>query len=182
MRVVADPQRRQFLRTGLGVSLSLWVASSLPLLSGCSTPLAAGRRWLRQQDVDLLERFTPLVISDAVAADIPDFIGALEDFYLSTAPATRRQIRQIFDLMSLAPTRRWLTACPDFDTAALPRQRAALHAMQHSDSDLRVAVAGFFIQSLAMVWYERPQSWAAIGYEHPAHLATPIIPQRDVPA
>ena len=182
MKDVRDPQRRQFLRTGLGLSLALWAGSGFTLLAGCSTPMAAGQRWLRRQDVDLLTRFIPLVISDAEASAVPGFITALEDFYLSTAPATRRQIRQIFDLMSFAPTRRWLTACPDFDTAALPRQRAALLAMQDSDSDLRVAVAGFFIQSLAMVWYEQPQTWAAIGYAAPLHVATPITPPRKASA
>lgn len=183
MRTLPDPGRRQLLRGGLGLGLTLWLGSTLSVLSGCSQPVLPGRTWLRAKDVQLLQEVAPALLVDLQPADLASFIDELEAFYLSTSAATLQQIRQIFDLLTLAPTRRWLTGHADFAQLSKAELAGVFTTMRASSSSLRVAIAGFFTQSLALTWYKRPSSWQAVGYEQPAHQPCPIAkPQGVAPA
>ncbi|KZX82076.1 Tat pathway signal protein, partial [Alcanivorax sp. HI0013] len=106
--------RRSFLKLGAAGSALLATGSSLTLLTGCSSNdgPAAGYRYFRQQDVDLLTPLVGAVLGKAltdVGASAEDGMKAYDDLLDGAMPGTRATLFQILDLMQLGAARWFIT-------------------------------------------------------------------------
>lgn len=158
--------RRQFLQTGLAGSLLLGIA-------GCGP--AAGKEAGRRAVVAAL---APVILDGALptAADargkaVAATVDGVDKAIAGLAPATQKEIGQLFDLLAFAPTRILVAGVwPAWDIA-LPGEIAAfLDSWRHSRFDLlRTGYAGLHDLILG-AWYAQADSWPAIGYPGPPLL------------
>ena len=171
-----DIRRRHFIKLGLGATLGWGLVATGGLLTGCSAAPAPGWRWLRPQDIALLSALIPVVLLDNWTHQISeqDLIRDVESFFLTTSDPGLAQIRKVFDLMTLAPSRWLLSRASDWATISQPEAMKAWQFLLSGRSDTSLAIAGLFTQVLSMAWFKRPESWLSIGYEPPQHIATPV--------
>lgn len=166
--------RRGLLQVGLCGSAALAGAGLLGSLSGCSAERPAdGFVQLRTSDLPMLRRLTPILLERALPA--PDMPGAVRDTLASLdlglahlPPAVSKQVRQLFDLLSLPLTRGPLTGiwrgweqAQDADIHAFLRrwQNSSLALLRQGQLSLQ--------QMVLMAWYGRPESWRHCGYPGP---------------
>lgn len=158
--------RRQFLQTGLAGSLLLGVA-------GCGP--AAGKEAGRRIVVAAL---APVILDGALPTAaaargkaVAATVDGVDKAIAGLAPATQKEIGQLFDLLAFAPTRILVAGVwPAWDIA-LPGEIAAfLESWRHSRFDLlRTGYAGLHDLILG-AWYAQADSWPAIGYPGPPLL------------
>ncbi len=111
----ATLDRRQFLRTGFTSSAALATVSSLVTLTGCATaPQSLYQEdgqpaFLTEEDIEMLRAVTPVVLGDAMteaqSQDMDPFLLQVDGAMLALSPENRKQVRQLFDLLTFAPTR-----------------------------------------------------------------------------
>ncbi|NNM52566.1 MAG: hypothetical protein HKM02_10140 [Pseudomonadales bacterium] len=171
-----DAQRRHFIKLGLGAMLGWGLVATGGLLTGCSSAPAPGWRWLRTQDVALLSALFPVVLQDNWTHQIPvvTLVRDVESFFLTTSEPGLAQIRKVLDLMTLAPSRWFLSRAPDWATISQPEATTSWQFLLAGRSSTTMAIAGFFTQVLTMAWFKRPESWLSIGYEPPQHIVSPV--------
>lgn len=173
---VGGLSRRQFLKTGFAGSLLLAGGSATALLAGCASQTAApGFAFLRPQDVAVVRALIPVVLADAVPAGdtqaIERVLKSADDFIAGTSPAAMDQLKQLFDLLSLAPARVALCGLwDDWPQASAGDLDAFL--LRWRDSRLDLLRAGYLglVKIITASWYLLPESWVAIGYEAPIHV------------
>ena len=100
----------------------------------------------------------------ALAAAIEGVHAAI----LSLAPATQKEVQDLFGLLALAPARRILTGIADGWENARPEQVIAFLQdwRLHRLGLLRTAYHALHDLVLG-AWYAQPASWEAIGYPGP---------------
>lgn len=181
MPVLEDPagglSRRDFLKTGLTGSLLLAGGSAAALLTGCASQVAApGFLFLRPQDAAVVRALIPVVLTDAIPAGdnaaIERVLKSVDDFMAATSPAAMAQLQQLFDLLSLAPARVLMAGLWDDWSQASPADLEAF-LVRWRDSRIGLLRAGYagLVKVITASWYLLPESWLAIGYDAPIHVA-----------
>lgn len=167
--------RRGFLKLGFWGATALTLgAGGATLLTGCSSDPgpAAGYRYLRQQDVELLRPLmSPLLGGglEAVARSSPDdALAAFDRLLAGGADGTRGQLFQLLDLLQLGAARWWITGTwahfADQDEAQL---RQTLAHWSGSDNGFAQLAFKGLTQPLVMAWYVTPAAALTTGYPGP---------------
>jgi hypothetical protein len=163
--------RRQFLKLGLvGGALFAgagWWAAPRP------EPVAravAGTQWLNETDGVVVAAIAPTLLG---LADVPVavVVQGVDRAVLALPAATRREVRQLLDLLGNGWGRRWLAGVrAPWAQADGSEISAFLHRWQTSRlSLLRSGYQGLHALIMA-AWYGNPQSWPALGYAQPAQV------------
>ena len=154
--------RREFLKTGLAGGLLLNVAA-------CSRPSENGGRTV------VLSALIPVMLTGALPADstarpevVARTLAGVEHAIAGLAPATQKEIGELFDLLAF-PLTRMLAAgiwspWPEATPAAIGN---FLESWRHSRFDLLKSGYAALHDLIFGAWYARPDTWAAIGYPGP---------------
>lgn len=166
--------RRGVLKVGLFGGFALAGAGLLESVSGCSTDRSAeGFQQLRQSDLPMLRRLTPIMLAGAVpASDASDAaqaaLASLDEGLGYLSPAVLRQIRQLFDLLSLSLTRGPFTGIwSSWELAKDAEIHAFLERWENSSIALLRQGHAALQQMILMAWYGRRESWPHCGYPGP---------------
>lgn len=167
--------RRDFLRVGVLGAMALSTVSFSAMLTGCaSAPPASGLRVLRESDLVLLRALMPVVLEGAFPTDdsrvkvLNDSLQLLDALLVGSSHAGQQQVRQLFDLMTFAPTRRLVVGLEqDWAQAAAADINTFLNSWRNSRIGMLRAGYLALTQMLTMNWYLQPRSWAAINYVPP---------------
>lgn len=159
--------RRQFLQTGLAGGFLL-------TLAGCGasgTDQASGRQTIIAALVPVILEGSLPVPGESRRKAIAATVEAVEKAIAGLAPATQKEIGQLFDLLAFAPTRILVAGVwPAWDVALPGEVAAFLESWRNSRFDLlRTGYAGLHDLVLG-AWYAQPDSWGAIGYPGPPQL------------
>ena len=157
--------RREFLKTGLAGGLLLNMAA-------CARPAENGGRTV------VLNALIPVMLAGALPADgagRPELIArtltGVERAIAGLAPATQKEIGELFDLLAF-PLTRMLAAgiwspWPEATPAAIG---SFLESWRHSRFDLLQSGYAALHDLIFGAWYARPDTWAALGYPGPPEV------------
>lgn len=154
--------RRQFLQTGLAGSLLLNI-------SACSRPSQNGGRHA------VLRALIPVILAGAVPPDpskrealITRTVVGIDKAIAGLSLPTQKEISELFDLLSFAPTRMLAAGIWSPWEQAKPEEIGNfLESWRHSRFDLLKSGYAALHDLIFGAWYARPDSWAAIGYPGP---------------
>jgi hypothetical protein len=173
----ANPGRRHFLKLGVWSGLALATVSGTALLSGCSSPVASKFLLLRDGDVTLFKALLPVILAGALpdgegrAKALDDTLHSLDELLYYSSVAGHKQLGQLFDLLTFAPTRLLTTGLGHgWDKASAADVDAVLQRLKNSRVAMLRSVYNGLLQMSEMSWYLQPQSWVASGYEHPVKI------------
>ncbi|MGE6687391.1 twin-arginine translocation pathway signal protein [Stutzerimonas stutzeri] len=166
--------RRGLLKVGLlgGAILAGGGLLSRTLSASADGP-ASGFFVLRDSDLPMLRRVTPLLLEGSTApSDMPQAVQAtlvsLDGGLHHLSPALLSQVRQLFDVLSLPLTRGPLTGIwSSWDAATDDQIRAFLQRWQNSSFALLRQGHASLLQMTLMAWYASPVAWAHCGYPGP---------------
>lgn len=161
--------RRSFLKAGIFGALALAAAGGVYRMS---RPAEAKMRFLMDDDIRAaLIAIIPAILTNAVRPGTPDVQAAIERTHaaiLGLPLPTQKEIQDLFALLTLGPTRRFLAGVPDDWAQAKQEDVAAflqswrLHRigmLQSAYHALHDLVTG--------PWYSDESTWQAIGYPGP---------------
>jgi hypothetical protein len=169
----ASPRRsrRTLLKLGVGSALALTVVGGGAWLwrpglsSGRLTP--PGRSVFRAVARVVLEGSLPLGVAArerAIDAHLVQLDAVIEDL----PPATRSEIAQMLALLSVAPSRLWLTGlASDWDDAGLEEVEAALRRMRADPQVLRQQTYHALRDLSNAAFYAQSDHWPLMGYPGP---------------
>ena len=154
--------RREFLKTGVGGALLLNIAA-------CTSPPAEDRRAV------VLAALIPVFLEGALPAGgearselITRTIAGVDKAISGLSLATQKEIGELFDLLSFAPTRIFAagiwSAWPEATPEAIGK---FLESWRHSRFDLLKSGYAALHDLIFGAWYARPDTWAAIDYPGP---------------
>ncbi|WP_019341857.1 hypothetical protein [Stutzerimonas stutzeri] len=166
--------RRSLLRVGLFGSAALASAGLLGSLAGCRAEQSAvGFIQLRDSDLPMLQRLTPVLLEGAVPeSNMPSAVQgtltSLDQGLAHLSPAVLKQVQQLFDLLSLTLTRGPLTGIwGTWEQAQDGEVQAFLQRWENSSVALLRQGHASLQQMILMAWYGRPESWRHCGYPGP---------------
>jgi hypothetical protein len=154
--------RREFLKTGVGGALLLNIAA-------CTSQPVGDRR------AAVLAALIPVFLEGALPAGgearselITRTIDGVGKAISGLSLATQKEIEELFDLLSFAPTRIiaagiW-SAWPEASPEAIGK---FLESWRHSRFDLLKSGYAALHDLIFGAWYARPDTWAAIDYPGP---------------
>jgi hypothetical protein len=167
--------RRTLLKAGIagGAALLLarWLYTATTATQSTPPPpgaLDAGAR-------AVVAAIAPVMLAGALPMNEPlslqDVVAGVEQAIAGLAPAVRKEIDQLFALLSFAPTRvlivgiwsPWHEASPASIGAFFERWRNSRFALLRS-------AYGALHQLVFAAWYSNPNAWPAIGYAGPPSL------------
>lgn len=171
--------RRGFLKLGLWGTTALALgAGGATLLTGCAADPgpAAGFRYLRERDAELLRPLMEPLLAGGLAA-VPDAtpdhaLRAFDRFLAGGSEGVRKQLFQLLDLLQLGAARWWLTGTwASFGEQDEAQRQRTLE--QWSGSDKKFAKLTFkgLVQPLLIAWYVTPEAGLSTGYPGPPRLA-----------
>ncbi|POZ60413.1 twin-arginine translocation signal domain-containing protein [Chromobacterium alticapitis] len=164
--------RRRFLQAGaLGVA-ALALAGYVAAPAGDVPVADAGvaLRWLNGRDAQIVSALAPVMLG-LRGLPVRDIVAGVDRAVAGLPPATRAEIRQLFDLLGNRWARRWLAGV-GAPWARVSEAELELFLQNWRDSRfllLRSAYQGLH-QLINAAWYGNPASWAAIGYQQPAYV------------
>ena len=154
--------RRQFLKTGLagGLLLDLAACSRLAENTGRSA---------------LLKALIPVVLAGALPTEaaraetlITRTITGVDQTIAGLSLATQKEIGELFDLLTFAPTRMLAAGIwSPWDQAKPEEIGKFLENWRLSRFDLLKSGYAALHDLIFGAWYARPDTWAAIGYPGP---------------
>jgi len=154
--------RREFLKTGLGGALLLNIAA-------CTRPSEDGGR------AAVLTALIPVFLDGALPAGgetrpelISRTVAGVDKAIAGLSLATQKEIGELFDLLSFAPTRMiaagiW-SSWPDASPEAIGK---FLESWRHNRFDILKSGYAALHDLIFGAWYARPDTWAAIAYPGP---------------
>jgi len=165
--------RRDFLKLSVVGAAALSTMSAGAVLSGCtsSTP-AAGMKYLRAEDVELLRAMTPAVLKGKIAfgdsAAIDRNVQSFDTLLGDLSDVVIGAVHQAFDVLSFAPTRGLLTGqWSSWSKASLEDAERALGRLRDSSIGLLNAIYAAVIRLTASAWYLVPENALTTGYPGP---------------
>jgi hypothetical protein len=173
--------RRTLLKAGLAGGAALVVARWLYTQDIASVPAVAPRDSLDASARGVIAAIVPVLLAGALPVDnasapgvqvIGSVVTNVERAVAGLPPAVRKEIDQLFALLSFAPSRSllagvwspWSEASPQSIAAFLSNWRDSRFALQRS-------AYGALHQLIMAAWYGSPEAWPAIGYPGPPSLA-----------
>lgn len=166
--------RRGLLKVGLlgGAILAGGGLLSRTFSASADSP-ASGFFALRDSDLPMLRRLTPLLLEGSAApSDMPQAVQttlvSLDRGLHHLSPALLGQVRQLFDILSLPLTRGPLTGIwSSWNVASDDELLAFLQRWQNSSLALLRQGHASLLQMTLMAWYASPAAWAHCGYPGP---------------
>lgn len=178
------PSRRAVLQTGLLGGALLWlVSAAAPARAQAPTGAQGGAQdraqggtfeFLTPDDRAIVAAIAPVMLAGALPEDkaaLAEVVRGVDMAISGLPPATQGELRELFDLLGLAPTRAllaglwspWGEASPEDIADFLDGWRTSWFAL------LRSGYLG--LHELVMAaWYGNPKSWPHMGYGGPPEL------------
>ncbi len=160
--------RRSFVKAGLVGALALATAGSI---YRATRPQPSGGFVLDDQARAVLGAVIPVVLKDAIGsapAVLDDTIARVRDAIAGLPLATQREVQDLFGLLTMGPTRRFLVGLADDWPQAKPDDVAAfLQNWRMSRINLLQSAYHALHDLVTGSWYGHESSWAAIGYPGP---------------
>lgn len=167
-----DLNRRSFLKLGLAGTAVLGVAGLGATLAGCGKTeeaAAAGFRFLRDADLKLLKALIPVALEGRPDAAIAiDGLPLLDALLLRAAPPAQKELRKLFDLLHLTPTR-WLTTGVRKPWDEASAEDVGRFLARWRDSSVGLFNAGYrvLIKLATAPYYAQPAGYKSAGYPGP---------------
>lgn len=160
------PSRRQFIRTGLGGSLLLTFAGWLN---------AAGARPLTTAEREMLGAVSNAMLDGALPAAgeprrrlVALTVDGIASEVAGLAPATQREVGELFGLLVVAPARMVLAGVgKPWREASVADVGEFLESWRTSRLGLLQGVYAALHDLTFGAWYAHPDTWEAIGYPGP---------------
>lgn len=189
--------RRGFLKLGLGGTLVLGAAGLGVQLAGYDTtpagtlenpaggPQGHDFRFLSERDIALFQALLPTLLAGALASDPEDRRNAIhgtlvhiDQAITAFSPANRRELRKLFDLLNLAPSRLALAGIWQ-DWPAVTREQVEAFLQHWRDSRFGLLNSGYIALSKLtnVAFYGAREHWPASGYPGPPAWAVSALPQ-----
>ena len=160
--------RRSFVKAGLVGALALATAGGI---YRATRPEPAGGFVLDDQARAVLGAIIPVVLKDAIdptPAILDDAITRVRDAIAGLPLAMQREVQDLFGLLTMSPTRRFLVGLADDWSQAKPDDVAAfLQNWRMSRFNLLQSAYHALHDLITGSWYGSESSWAAIGYPGP---------------
>ncbi|WP_045050886.1 twin-arginine translocation signal domain-containing protein [Chromobacterium violaceum] len=161
--------RRQFLKAGALGSAALLLAGYWAAPAKDPDPAAArALRWLSPLDAQIVAALAPVLLGlpGVPSASVVDGV----DRAVAGLPfETRREVRQLFDLLGNRWARRWLAGVRSPWQLASARELGQfLQRWRESRFALQCSAYQGLHRLIHAGWYGNPASWAALGYNQPA--------------
>ncbi|MBC7191274.1 hypothetical protein [Marinobacter sp.] len=188
--------RRSFLKAGLGGTLLLGTVSLGAGLSGCDAQPAgerpdlassdgAGYRFgfLTDADIVMFQALVPAVIAPALTqkerlpAVTAQTIRDIDAGILRFSTATRKEIRQLFDLLTFGPSRLAMTRIWSWENASQADTAAFLERWRTSRFGLFNKGYIAITKLTNVAFYGNAANFALSGYPGPPPWATAALPQ-----
>ena len=171
------PSRRRFLQAGLAGAALLAIAGGVAWFRQ-RTAAAAVAPALAPDAQAVLRAIAPSMLAGALPADaarptaIDEVVAAVDVAIAGLPPAARRELAELFALLSLGVGRRlfagvaapWHEASREAIDAFLDDWRSSAWSLKRTAYDA-------LHQLVLAAWYANPRSWPAIGYPGPPVLA-----------
>jgi hypothetical protein len=168
-----ETDRRSFLKLSVAGATALSTLSTGAMLSGCasSTP-AAGMKYLRAEDVELLRALTPAVLKGKVSASdtagIDQTLHSFDTLLGDLSDQVVGGVQQAFDVLCFAPTRALMTGqWSAWSKASVKDAERALARLRESSIELLNAIYAATIRLIVSAWYLIPQNAATAAYPGP---------------
>ena len=190
--------RRSFLRTGLGGTLFLAAVSTTAGLTGCASA-PAGRlgavetrmdagyqfQFLTRDDIELFEALLPAMLGPALPEQpqarrqaIAGTIERIDAGIVNFGPANQRELRRLFDLLTLGVTRvtvarvwsRWPNVSTAEADAFLERWRTSGIGLFNNGYIALTKISN-------VAFYGGREHWHLSGYPGPPQWAISALPQ-----
>jgi hypothetical protein len=154
--------RREFLKTGMAGGLLLNIAA-------CTRSPGSGSQ------TPLLTALVPVFLAGALPPDglardalITRTVAGVAKAVAGLAPASQKEIGELFDLLGFAPTRFIATGIwSDWPEASPQAIGAFLESWRHSRFALFRSAYAALHDLVFAAWYARPETWTAIAYPGP---------------
>lgn len=172
--MVTKISRRTFLKTGLIGALALAAAGGL--YRATRNPVALEKFVLDGEARSALAAIVGAMLNGAMSAPSAQVIGAEIDRVQGAIAGlpliTQNEIQDLFGLLTLTPTRRFLAGLPDQWSAAKPADVTAFLQSWRTHRIGMLQSAYHALHDLIIgPWYADPASWDAIGYPGPPKLS-----------
>jgi hypothetical protein len=169
--------RRDFLKVGLGFSLALTLAGTLPGCSGDAKAPARGLAFLQPDDVALFSAIIPVVVLDLgtrsaaeqqelmrqTLANIDGTCAGLDVF-------SRGELRTLLGLLANGPLRYVLTGVGDWKQASPEKLQAFLTRWRGSRFATLNAGGNVLVRLVAGSYYVIPATFASVGFPGPHEI------------
>ena len=169
--------RRGFLKLGLvGGGLLAMAGVTTTVIHWPGTTPAPDFHVLRPGDLSFLEALIPVVLAGALPSDddttgTNETLKGLDHMLWYYSPGNRKELLQLFDLVTLPVTRGPLTGVwGGWERASSEDVQVFLGRWETSSiATLRMAHHAL-LQIIPMAWYSRPVAWSHAGYPGPPTL------------
>ena len=174
--------RRDFLKVSVAGAAALSTISVGATLSGCtSSGPAAGMKYLRAEDVELLRALIPAVMKGKVAssdtAGIDQTLHSFDTMLGDLSGLVIEGVQQAFDVLSFGPTRGLTTGqWSSWSKASLQDAESALARLRDSSIGLLNAIYGATIRLIISAWYLIPDNAATAAYPGPPRKVVGAAP------
>lgn len=167
--------RRTLLKAGIaggaGLLLVRWLYTSTTTVQ--STPMPSGA--LDGGARAIVAAIAPVMLAGALPAGNPvllqEVVAGVEQAIAGLPPAMRKEVDQLFALLSFAPSRALIGGVWSPWHEAEPASIGAfLHRWRDSRLDLLRSAYGALHQLVFAAWYGNANAWPAIGYAGPPSL------------
>jgi hypothetical protein len=161
--------RRSFLKVGLLGTLALATAGGLYRMT---RPAETPRRFVMDDAAkSILAAIVPAMLKGAVAPASPEVDAAIvrvNDAITGLPLTAQKEIQDLFALLALGPTRRFLAGVPDdWREAKLEDVTAFLQGWRYSRLAMLQSAYHGLHDLVAGSWYSHESTWASIGYPGP---------------
>jgi hypothetical protein len=161
--------RRSFLKVGPLGTLTLAAAGGLYRMTKTSSP--PGKFVLDGEARSALSAIVPIVLNISATEGINGVNAAIvrvQDAIAGLPFVTQKEIQDLFALLTLGPTRRFLVGIPDDWSQAKPEQvKAFLQNWRTHRLGLLQSAYHALHDLILGPWYAAPSTWASIGYPGP---------------
>lgn len=174
MADAAGLPRRGFLKVGLGFSLALTLAGTLPGCSGGAKAPAQGLAFLQADDVALFSAIIPVVVLDLgtrSAAEqrtlLRQTLANIDGTCAGLDAHSRGELRKLFDLLAIGALRYVLTGVGDWKDAGPDKLDAFLARWRGSRFATLNAGGNVLVRLVAGSYYVIPATFASVGFPGP---------------
>ncbi|MEM7138395.1 MAG: twin-arginine translocation signal domain-containing protein [Myxococcota bacterium] len=179
--------RRNFIKVSAGGAAALSVTSTGAWLSGCtSSQAAAGMRFLRPEDIEMLQALTPAILAGQIDASETDKIRGVVESFDSLLGTTSQIVvdlmLQAFDALNFMPSRGLMTGqWSAWSNANLDDANSALARLRDSRISLLNAIYAATTRLVISSYYLRSDNQRSTGYPGPPKKLSGPIPEVEAP-
>lgn len=164
-----SPSRRSFLKAGLVGSLFLIGAGGV--YRAIRKPEPPSRYVIDDAASAVLSGLIPAMLEGAIdptSEEIKRAINSVQSAIAGLSLSAQKEIQDLFALLVLGPSRRFLVGLPDDWPQAKQEDIAAFLQNWRTSRLALLQTAYHGLHDLIIgSWYSEPSSWAAIGYPGP---------------